>query len=75
LSRLDGHRGAQLLRRDDGGDVALCVLTYWESMEAVKRFAGDDADLAVVEEDARAALTSYDARVAHFEVLIDATPR
>lgn len=75
LSQLDGHRGAQLLRRDDGGAVVLCVLTYWESMEGVRRFAGDDAEVAVVEEDARAVLTSYDARVTHFQVLIDTTPR
>lgn len=73
LARLDGHCGAQLLRRDADGDVALTVVSYWESIAAVTRFAGDDAEAAVVEDDARAALTSYDTRVRHFELRADTT--
>jgi heme-degrading monooxygenase HmoA len=73
LARVAGHRGAQLLRCDDGDRVELLVLTYWDSIEAITRFAGVDPEAAVVEDDARAALISYDARVKHLQVVADTT--
>lgn len=73
LARLAGHCGAQLLRCDDGDRVELRVVTYWESIEAIARFAGADPEAAVVEHDARAALISYDARVTHLQVVADTT--
>jgi heme-degrading monooxygenase HmoA len=73
LARLAGHCGAQLLRCDDGDRVELLVLTYWDSIEAITRFAGVDPEAAVVEDDARATLISYDARVKHLQVVADTT--
>ena len=69
LASLEGHRGAVVLRSpvaDD--DVHITVITFWESMTAVARFAGSSPDVAVVEPEARALLTSFDARVQHHEV-------
>jgi heme-degrading monooxygenase HmoA len=40
LRAIEGHRGAYLLCRTVGGAIELVVLTLWESMEAVRRFAG-----------------------------------
>jgi hypothetical protein len=37
-------------------------------MEAVRKFAGDDPDVAVVTREARAILTRFDEQVAHYEV-------
>lgn len=66
---IKGHRGEYLLRREVEGDVELVVLTLWDSMEAVKRFAGPDPGKAVVEPEARAVLSSFDEYVTHFEVV------
>lgn len=74
LAAIDGHRGAYLFRRAiDGatqdGAIEFVVLTLWESMEAVRRFAGIQPDRAVVEPEARAVLSSFDESVTHFEVV------
>ena len=39
LADIDGHAGAYLLRRNVGTHVELVVLTLWESMDAIERFA------------------------------------
>ncbi len=69
LSGIEGHRGAYLLRRAVDGAIELVVLTLWESMEAVRKFAGVKAEKAVVEPEARAALVAFDESVTHFEVV------
>jgi uncharacterized protein len=69
LRAIQGHRGAYLLRRRVGDAIEIVVLTLWESMEAVRKFAGAEPEKAVVEPEARAILTSFDESVAHFEVV------
>jgi heme-degrading monooxygenase HmoA len=71
LQRIDGYRGAYLLRRDHDRHVELQVLTLWDSLEAIRRFAGADLEQAVVEPAARAALASYDPAVTHHTVVVD----
>ena len=58
-----------MLRRELEHGVELVVLTLWESMEAVRRFAGAEPNQAVVEPAARAVLASFDDYVTHFEVV------
>jgi len=53
LSAIEGHRGAYLPRHTPGATVELVVLTLWESMNAVRKFAGAEPNRAVVETDAR----------------------
>jgi heme-degrading monooxygenase HmoA len=74
LRRLAGHRGVLVLRRSEGGAVEITVLTLWTSLEAVQEFAGVDPSVAVVEPEARAALTTFDTRVVHFELVLRAEP-
>jgi heme-degrading monooxygenase HmoA len=69
VSAVQGHRGAYLLRRKIEGDVEVVVLTLWDSMEAIRRFAGSEPNKAVVEPEARAVLASFDEYVTHFEVV------
>jgi hypothetical protein len=69
LQAIEGHRGAYLLRRTMNGVIELVVLTLWQSMEAVRRFAGANPDKAVIDPEARAVLTDFDETVAHFEVV------
>ncbi|NLX09143.1 MAG: antibiotic biosynthesis monooxygenase [Chloroflexi bacterium] len=70
LSRLDGFQGATVLRRDRDGDSELTVITLWESMDAIRRFAGDAVEVAVVAPAAQAVLRAYDTTVTHHEVLL-----
>jgi heme-degrading monooxygenase HmoA len=69
LAQLAGFRGLYLLRRDAGGEVEFRVLTVWDSMAAIRRFAGPSPEQAVVEPAARAVLTRYDPTVEHYEVV------
>jgi heme-degrading monooxygenase HmoA len=69
LWAIEGHCGAYLLRRRVGNLVDFVVLTLWESMDSVRKFAGLETAKAVVEPEARAALTSFDDSVTHFEVV------
>jgi uncharacterized protein len=69
LRAIEGHRGAYLLRRAVEEAVELVVLTLWESMGAVRKFAGVEPEKAVIEPEARAMLTSFDESVTHFEVV------
>jgi uncharacterized protein len=69
LRSIEGHRGAYLLRRAVDGAIEFVVLTLWESMAAVRRFAGVKPEKAVVEPEAQAVLTAFDESVTHFEVV------
>ena len=67
---IGGYRGAHLLRRDADGEVEFVTVMWFESVEAVSAFAGDDYETAVVPPKARALLSRFDARSAHYETLI-----
>ena len=69
IRAIEGHRGEYLLCRDVEDGVELVVLTLWDSMVAVRGFAGPEPNKAVVEPEARAVLTSFDEYVTHFEVV------
>jgi heme-degrading monooxygenase HmoA len=71
LQRIDGYQGAYLLRRDHDTDVQLQVLTLWDSLEAIRSFAGANLENAVVEPAAQAALAVYDSTVTHHTVVVD----
>jgi heme-degrading monooxygenase HmoA len=65
LKGIAGHRSAQVLRRGE----EFLVITFWESMDAIRRFAGEDPERAVVEPEARAVLAEFDDLVQHYEVM------
>lgn len=67
---LPGCLGRQLLRRDAGsGMVEFTLLTYWESAEAVRAFAGDDPGRAVLYPGDEAFRIRPETSVRHYEVL------
>jgi heme-degrading monooxygenase HmoA len=68
LHLVSGFRGARLLRQEDGQEVMFTSITFFTSLDAVRGFAGDDYEVAVVEETARRALGRWDERVSHHEV-------
>jgi mannose-6-phosphate isomerase-like protein (cupin superfamily) len=68
LEATDGFVDATVERVEAEGRVEIVVVTRWHSMDAIRSFAGDDIEAAVVEPEARAALTDFDARVRHIEL-------
>jgi antibiotic biosynthesis monooxygenase (ABM) superfamily enzyme len=71
IHRVPGYLGADLLRREDGDEVAFVTITRFESLESVRAFAGEHYEQAVVEPEARALLSRFDERSEHYEVVID----
>jgi heme-degrading monooxygenase HmoA len=73
LKSVPGFLGATILQGADEGNpdqgVRLVVVTRWESMDAISRFAGEDMEAAVVEPAAAAVLIEYDRRVTHLTVI------
>jgi heme-degrading monooxygenase HmoA len=72
LKAIPGQRGALLLSRWERSEAELIVLTFWESMDAIRAFAGAEPEAAVVAAEARAVLRDFDREVRIFEVLTDA---
>ena len=66
----EGHRGSYLVRREVEEGVEFATLTLWDSLESVRAFAGEDYEVAVVPEPARAVLSHWDERSAHYEVAV-----
>lgn len=71
LQGIGGLRGARLLRTDDGLEVMFTSVTFFTSIDAVRGFAGEDCEQAVVEGTARRALSRWDERVSHHDVAVD----
>jgi hypothetical protein len=65
---IPGYRGIELLRRPAQDSVEFVTLMWFDSIEAVRDFAGAEYELAVVPPAARALLRRFDARSAHYEV-------
>jgi hypothetical protein len=68
LRKLDGFRGAHLLRASIGERVEVKVMTLWESRQAIEAFTGPDISVAVVEPEGRAALAAIDDFATHYDV-------
>jgi heme-degrading monooxygenase HmoA len=64
----DGYQGVQLFRSVDGAEVEFVVITWFESLETVKKFAGEDYERAYVPPKAREILSRFDDRSQHYEV-------
>jgi heme-degrading monooxygenase HmoA len=63
-----GYRGYHLLRLAREEEVEFVTLVWFESLEAVKSFAGDSYETPVISEKARPLLTRYDRRCEHWEL-------
>jgi antibiotic biosynthesis monooxygenase (ABM) superfamily enzyme len=66
--QIAGYRGIQLFRRNLGDEVEFVTVMWFDTIEAVKIFAGKDYEVAVVPPKARALLSRFDARSQHYEI-------
>jgi antibiotic biosynthesis monooxygenase (ABM) superfamily enzyme len=65
---IPGYHGIQLLRRQVGGEVEFVTIMRFRDLDAVRDFAGDDYEAAVVPPRARALLAHFDQRSQHYQV-------
>lgn len=66
---IPGYRGIDLLRRAVEQGEEFVTVMWFDSLEAVRAFAGENCEVAVVPPEARALLARFDARSAHYEVV------
>ena len=63
-----GNQGVQILRRIEGEIAHFLLISYWESFEAIARFAGDDLEQARYYPRDAEFLLELEPKVAHYEV-------
>jgi heme-degrading monooxygenase HmoA len=68
---ISGNRGAFCLHRVEGDVAHFDMLTFWEDVEAIKRFAGDDFQVAKYYDFDRAFLIELEPHVRHYTVYDD----
>jgi len=66
--QIAGYRGIHLFRRNLSKETEFVTVMWFDSIEAVQAFAGEDYEVAVVPPKARALLSRFDARSQHYEV-------
>jgi heme-degrading monooxygenase HmoA len=66
--QINGFKEIQLLRRTLESEVEFITIMWFDSLDAVKVFAGDDYEAAVVPQKARTLLSRFDARSQHYEI-------
>lgn len=72
IGLVPGYRGASVLRRDLPDGVEFVTLTRFDSYDAIRAFAGDDPEAAVVPPAARALLAAFDDRAVHYQIAVEA---
>jgi heme-degrading monooxygenase HmoA len=74
IHALEGYRGATVLRRIAGDEIEFVTLTRFDSLDAIRRFAGEDYEAAHVAPRARELLSRFDARCHHYEWVVEDEP-
>lgn len=73
MGSLGGCLGAQMMRRDGDDEVEFLVITEWDSLDAVKAFAGEDYEKTTIPYDAAELLSRYDDGPVHYARLYAAS--
>ena len=69
VAKLPGFLGARILRRRVEGEEEFVTLTAFESLDAVRAFAGERYEVPVIEPEAQRLLSRYDDRAYHYETV------
>jgi antibiotic biosynthesis monooxygenase (ABM) superfamily enzyme len=64
-----GYRGFHVIRRADGNEVAFVTMTWFDSIESVRAFAGPEYETAVITEKAAELLSRHEDRAVHYELV------
>lgn len=71
LKAIHGYKGATLLHGERDQAIDVTVITWWESLDAVRAFAGEAIETAVVHDSAARMLIDFDRTVTHHTVAFD----
>lgn len=74
LRKIPGYRGGYVLRFEADGETEFVVINFFDSLDAVKSFAGPDYTVAVFEPEARRLLSKIEPIARHYEVRDGAVP-
>lgn len=66
---IPGFRHIDLMRRDLDGEIEFQTLMWFDDLDSIKAFMGEDYTLSHVPPEARAVLNSFDDRASHYEVI------
>lgn len=66
-----GNLGVRVLCRITNGTAEFLLLTEWESIDAVRQFAGDDVERAVYYPKDREFLLELEPNVTHYDIVFD----
>jgi heme-degrading monooxygenase HmoA len=69
--RISGFRGIQLFRRNLKDDVEFVTIMCFENLDAVRAFAGNDYEAAVVPPKAKKLLSRFDRRSQHYDIRVE----
>ena len=64
-----GHRGALVLLKTEAEQTEFTVISLWDSMDAIRRFAGDDVEQAMYYPEDEKYLLTFEPKVTHYEVV------
>lgn len=69
LKAIPGFKGVSILRRETQEGTAFLIITRWETLSAIKNFAGTDLELAVVPAVVQSLMVKYDLHAEHYTVV------
>lgn len=69
LAQIGGFQGAAILRRNVADGVEFRIVTTWQSLDAIGKFAGDSPAVAVVPDTVQAMMVRFERTVVHYEVV------
>lgn len=64
-----GNISVHILERTEGAVTHFVTMTFWESLEAIRGFAGDDIEVAKYYPEDRAFLLEFEPNVVHYELV------
>jgi hypothetical protein len=71
LKSIAGYKGGYILRKDGHSEVEFVVINLFESLEAVREFAGENYSTAIFEPEAKRLLYRIEPEAVHYEVRAD----
>ena len=74
LGAVRGYHRVLVLTREQGGETEIVTMTFFDRLEDVKGFAGEQYEVAIVDPVAQGLLSRYDKTVTHFEVALELGP-
>jgi heme-degrading monooxygenase HmoA len=68
--KIEGNLSVEVWRNIEGDICHFCTVTKWDSLESIKKFAGEDYEKAVYYPDDKQYLLEFEEQVKHFETFV-----